>query len=92
MKLYRVQVNYKNIYIDETLEAKNDKAALEYLSEKVDSGVITGSEGPGFHNPDILFLTFEEVDRDATTKVNIGETSVGVQVGNAGINSGQSNT
>ena len=30
--------------------------------------------------PDILFLTFEEINRDAT-KVNIGETSVGVQSG-----------
>jgi len=92
MKLYRVQVNYKNIYIDETLEAKNDKAALEDLLKKVDSGVITGTEGPGFHNPDLLILTFEEVDRDATTKVNIGKTSVGVQVGNTGISSGQSDS
>tara|TARA_S200002703_G_scaffold93643_1_gene80853 strand:- start:757 stop:1035 length:279 start_codon:yes stop_codon:yes gene_type:complete len=92
MKLYRVQVNYKNIYIDETLEAKNDKAALEDLLKKVDSGVITGTEGPGFHNPDLLFLTFEEVDRDATTKVNIGKTSVGVQVGNTGISSRQSDS
>jgi len=92
MKLYRVQVNYKNIYIDETLEAKNDKAALEDLLKKVDSGVITGTEGPGFHNPDLLFLTFEEVDRDATTKVNIGKTSIGVQVGNTGVSSGQSDS
>ncbi len=88
MKLYRVQVNYKNIYIDETLEAKNDKAALEDLLKKVDSGVITGNEGPGFHDPNVLFLTFEEVDRDATTKFNIGKTSAGVQVGNTGVNSG----
>ena len=29
MKLYRVQVKYKNIYIDETLEAEDDKAALD---------------------------------------------------------------
>ena len=92
MKLYRVQANYKNIYIDETLEAKNDRAALEDFVKKVDSGECKQMEGAGFHNPDLLFITFEEVDRDATTKVNIGETSVGVQVGNAGINSGQSNT
>lgn len=81
MKLYRVQANYKNIYIDETLEAKNDKAALENFVKKVVSGDINQKEGAGFHDPDFLFITFEEVDRDATTKVNNGETSVGVQVG-----------
>ena len=88
MKLYRVQVNYKNIYIDETLEAKNDVAALEYFVKKVDSGEITEREGPGFHNPDILFLTFEETDQNATTKVNIGETSIGVQMGNQSVGAG----
>ena len=87
MKLYRVQANYKNMYVDEMLEAENDKAALEMLVKKVDSGVVTEKEGPGFHNPDILFLTFEEINRDAT-KVNIGETSVGVQVGNPSIETG----
>jgi len=87
MKLYRVQANYKNMYVDEMLEAENDKAALEMLVKKVDSGVVTEKEGPGFHNPDILFLTFEEINRDAT-KVNIGETSVGVKVGNTSVSTG----
>ena len=88
MKLYRVQANYKNIYIDETLEAKNDIAALECFTKKVDSGDVTEREGPGFYNPDHLFLTFEEVDRDATTKVNIGEASIGVTVGNQSVAAG----
>ena len=88
MKLYRVQANYKNIYLNEMLEAENDKAALECFIKKVDSGVVTEIEGAGFHDPNILILTFEEVDRNATTKVNIGETSVGVQVGNASVGTG----
>ena len=92
MKLYRVQANYKNIYVDETLEAKNDIDALECFKKKVDSGDVIEREGPGYHNPDHLFLTFEEVDRDATTKVNIGETSIGVQMGKPGVESGQSNS
>ena len=87
MKLYRVQANYKNIYINEMLEAENDKAVLEDFVKKVDSGDVTEREGPGFHNPDILFLTFEEINRDAT-KVNIGETSVGVQMGNTSVSTG----
>jgi len=88
MKLYRVQVKYKNMYIDETLEAENDKAALEYLVKKVDSGDVIEKEGAGFENPNLFFLTFEEIDRDGTTKVNIGETSVGVQVGNTSVSTG----
>ena len=81
MKLYRVQAKYKNILIDEMLEAKNDKAALDTFYKKVESGDVTEKDAGGFLNPDRLFITFEEVDRDATTKVNIGKTSVGVQVG-----------
>ena len=92
MKLYRVQAKYNNIYVDEMLEAKNDKAALECFVKKVDSGDVIEKEGAGFHNPDHLFLTFEEVDRDATTKVNIGETSIGVQVGNQSVGTGQSDS
>jgi phosphopantothenate synthetase len=90
MKLYRVQAKYKNIYIDEMLEAENDKAVLEDFKNKVASGDVTEKEGAGFLNPDILFITFEEVDRDAT-KVNIGETSVGVQMGNTSVAAGKSN-
>ena len=87
MKLYRVQANYKNIYIDEMLEAENDKAVLENFVKKVDSGDVTEREGPGFHDPNVLFLTFEEVDRNAT-KVNIGKTSIGVKVGQPSVSSG----
>ena len=88
MKLYRVQANYKNIYINEMLEAENDKAVLEDFVKKVASGDVIKREGPGFYNPDHLFLTFEEVDRDATTKVNIGEASIGVQMGNESVGTG----
>jgi len=63
------------------LEAENDKAVLEDFSKKVASGDVIEKEAPGFLNPDILLLTFEEVDRDATAKVNIGEASIGVKVG-----------
>ena len=92
MKLYRVQAKYKNILIDEMLEAENDKAALDKFSKKVESGGVTEKDAGGFLDPDRLFITFEEVDRDATTKVNIGKTSIGVQVGQPGIGSGESNS
>ncbi len=88
MKLYRVQANYKNIYLNEMLEAENDKAALECFVKKVDSGDVIENQGAGFHDPNILILTFEEVDRDGTTKVDISKTSVGVQVGNTSVSTG----
>ena len=69
------------------LEAENDKAVLEDFVKKVDSGDVTEREGPGFYDPNVLFLTFEEINRDAT-KVNIGETSVGVQMGNTSVSTG----
>ena len=92
MKLYRVQAKYKNILIDEMLEAENDKAALDTFSKKVESGETTEKDAGGFLDPNKLFITFEEVDRDATTKVNIGKTSIGVQVGQSGIGTGESNS
>ena len=91
MKLYRVQAKYKNILFDEMLEAENDKAALDTFYKKVESGDVTEKDAGGFLNPNRLFITFEEVDRHATTKVNIGEASIGVQMGNPSVGSGKSN-
>ena len=88
MKHYRIQVKYKNVYLDEIVSADDDKTALECFVKKVDSGEVKENEGAGFENPDIFFLTFEEVNRDGPTKVNIGKTSVGVQVGNASVGTG----
>jgi hypothetical protein len=88
MKHYRIQVKYKNVYLDEIVSADDDKTALECFVKKVDSGEVKENEGAGFEDPNFLFLTFEEVNRDGPTKVNIGETSVGVQVGNASVGAG----
>ena len=78
MKHYRIQAKYKNMYVDEIISAEDDKTALECFVKKVDSGEVKEKEGAGFENPNLLFLTFEEVNRDGPTKVDIGETSVGV--------------
>ena len=90
MKLYRVQARCKNIYFDKMLEAENDTAALEAFANGVTSGEIVGQD-EGFYGSR-TYVTFEEVDRDATTKVNLGETSVGVQVGQQSVGTGQSDT
>ena len=88
MKHYRIQVKYKNVYLDEIVSADDDKTALECFVKKVDLGEVKENEGAGFEDPNFLFLTFEEVNRDGPTKVNIGETSVGVKVGNASVGTG----
>jgi len=88
MKHYRIQVKYKNVYLDEIVSAENDKTALECVVKKVDSGEVKENEGAGFENPNMFFLTFEEVNRDGPTKVNIGEASVGVQMGNPSVGTG----
>lgn len=72
------------------LEAENDKAALDAFANGVESGEIVGAD-EGFYG-DRVYVTFEEVDRDGTTKVNLGETSVGVQMGNASVGTGESNS
>ena len=84
MKLYRIQARYKSIYIDKTLEASDDKAALETFSNGVNSGEITGID-EGFYGTDRVYITFEEVDRNVTTTTGVRETSVGVQVGNTSV-------
>ena len=74
------------MYFDETLEAENGKAALETFANGVESGVIVGADESFYGSR--TYITFEEVDRDATTKVNLRETSVGVQVGNQSVGTG----
>jgi len=72
------------------LEAKNDRAALDAFANGVESGEIVGTD-EGFYGSR-TYVTFEEVERDATTKVNLGETSVGVQVGQQSVGTGESNS
>jgi len=92
MKLYRIQAKWNDIYYDAEIEAENDKAALDSFYNKYESGQLTEKDAGGFLVRDFLFLTFEEVERDGTTKVNLGETSVGVQMGGTSTVSGQSNS
>ena len=90
MKLYRVQARCKNIYFNKTLEAENDRAALDTFANGVESGEITGADESFYGSR--AYITFEEVDRNATTKIDIGETSVGVQMGQQSVGTGQSNS
>ena len=91
MKLYRIQCRYKNIYIDKTISAEDDKSALESFAKSVESGETEGTD-EAFYAPDRVFITFEEVDRDVSTRTSGEKTSAGIQMGNASVVSGQSNS
>lgn len=91
MKLYRVQAKYKEILVDEMLEAKNDTEALDLFATKVESGDVTEKEGGGFVDPNRLYITFEEVDRNVITKTGVGKTTVGVKMGEPSVATGPSN-
>ena len=84
MKLYRVQVRYKEMYLNKILEAESDKAALEKFATEVESGAIQGTD-EGFYDPDRVYLTFEEVDKKDVnvTTSSSGETELGTQMGEA---------
>jgi|TARA_R100000388_G_scaffold64294_1_gene46861 hypothetical protein len=87
MKLYRIQCRYQNLYFDKTLSAADDKAALESFAKCVDSGEIKGAE-EGFYDPGRIFITFEEVDRNVSTRTSGEEASVGIAVGNTSVTTG----
>ena len=87
MKLYRIQCRYKNIYIDKTISAKDDKSALESFAKSVESGETEGTD-EAFYAPDRVFITFEEVDSNVSTRTSGEETSVGIAVGNPSITTG----
>ena len=87
MKLYRIQCRYNNIYIDKTLSATDDKAALESFAKGVESGEIKGTD-EGFYGLNRVYITFEEVDRNVSTRTSGEEASVGIAVGNPSITTG----
>ena len=90
MKLYRIQARCNNLYFDKMLEADNDAAALEAFSNGVNSGEIVGAD-ESFYD-ERVYITFEEVDRNVITGTSVEKTTVGVQVGQPSIISGESNT
>ena len=87
MKLYRIQCRYNNIYIDKTLSAADDKAALESFAKGVESGEIKGTD-EGFYGLNRVYITFEEVDRNVSTRTSGEEASVGIAMGNPSITTG----
>ena len=57
MKLYRIQARYKKMYFNGTLEASDDKAALDTFTNGVESGEIKGIE-ESFYDASRPLITF----------------------------------
>jgi|TARA_R110000803_G_scaffold27211_1_gene63727 hypothetical protein len=86
MKRYRIQIRHKGIYVEGVVASENDKDALNTFYKNYEAGLyLEQSENTNIRSK--LFITIEETD-NGTTEVNIGETSIGVQVGVTGVRTG----
>ena len=90
MKHYFVQIRYKGKYYNGMISAKTDGEALKLAEKKMKAGELQ-CQDEDFYNHNRTFITYEEIE-NGTTGVNIKETSVGVQVGNTGVITKESNT
>ena len=83
MKSYRVQIRSEGKYYDGIIKADNDVLALQQFDKKLTNGEIKAQD-EDFYNKSRVFITYEEI-KNGTTNANIGEASVGVQMGNSGV-------
>ena len=86
MKNYRIQIRSEGKYYDGIIKADNDVLALRQFEKKLTNGEIKTQDEP-LYTPKRVFITYEEL-KNGTTNANIGEASVGVQVGQSGVTTG----
>ena len=89
MKSYRIQIRSEGKYFDGIIKANNDVLALQQFEKKLTNGEIKAQDEV-LYTPKRSFITYEEL-KNGTTKASIGEASVGVQVGESSVTTGQSN-
>jgi len=86
MKQYRIQIRSDGLYYNGIITAQNEAEALTLFDKQIQSGEIKPKD-EGFYLNNKIFITYEELE-NGTTEVNIGETSVGVQMGESGVTTG----
>ena len=86
MKSYRIQIRSEGKYFDGIIKADNDVLALQQFEKKLTNGEIKAQDEV-LYTPKRIFITYEEL-KNGTTNANIGEASVGVQVGKSGVKTG----
>ena len=83
MKSYRVQIRSEGKYYNGIIKADNDVLALQQFEKKLTNGEIKAQD-EDFYNKTRVFITYEEL-KNGTTNANIGEASVGVQMGKSSV-------
>ena len=86
MNSYRIQIRSEGKYFDGIIKANNDVLALRQFEKKLTNGEIKAQDEP-LYTKSRVFITYEEL-KNGTTNANIGEASVGVQVGESGVKTG----
>ena len=86
MKSYRVQIRSEGKYYDGIIKADNDVLALQQFEKKLTNGEIKAEDEP-LYTKKFVFITYEEL-KNGTTNANIGEASVGVQMGKSSVITG----
>ena len=86
MKSYRVQIRSEGKYYDGIIKADNDVLALQQFEKQLTNGEIKAQD-EDFYNKSRVFITYEEL-KNGTTNANIGEASVGVQMGKSSVITG----
>ena len=89
MNSYRIQIRYEGKDFDGIVQANNDVLALQQFEKKLTNGEIKAQDEP-LYTKKRVFITYEEL-KNGTTNANIGEASVGVQMGKPSVTTGQSN-
>ena len=89
MNSYRIQIRSEGKYFDGIIKANNDVLALQQFEKKLTNGEIKAQDEV-LYTPKRIFITYEEL-KNGTTNANIGEASVGVQMGKPSVTTRQSN-
>ena len=89
MKSYRIQIRSEGKYFDGIIKANNYVLSLQQFEKKLTNGEIKAQDEV-LYTPKRIFITYEEL-KNGTTNANIGEASVGVQMGKPSVTTRQSN-
>ena len=87
MKQYRFQCFAAGLYFSSVVNAANDEDAVNNFAKNLMTGQYSCEKNDFGRGARRFHITYEELD-NGTTKVNIGETSAGVQVGTTGASTG----
>ena len=87
MKQYRFQCYAAGLYFTSVVNAANDEEGIKNFASNLNQGLYSVKKDGFGRGMRRYHLTYEELD-NGTTKVNIGETSAGVQVGITGTSTG----